>query len=67
MGDTEVGVVTRKGALDQARFVLGASAEARRTSRTENLVSLPAVTIDGASFVATVPAQSITTFVVSMP
>ena len=28
VGDTEVGVVTRKGALDQARFVLGASAEA---------------------------------------
>jgi aminopeptidase N len=28
VGDTEVGVVTRQGALDQARFVLGASAEA---------------------------------------
>jgi aminopeptidase N len=28
VGETEVGVVTRKGGLDQARFVLGASAEA---------------------------------------
>ena len=30
VGDTEVGVVTRRGALDQARFVLDASAEVLR-------------------------------------
>jgi aminopeptidase N len=30
VGDTEIGVVTRKGALDQAHFVLDASAEALR-------------------------------------
>src|SRR5262249_53077521 len=30
VGSTEVGVVTRKGALDQARFVLDASAEVLR-------------------------------------
>ncbi|MET0554691.1 MAG: M1 family metallopeptidase [Vicinamibacteria bacterium] len=30
VGETEVGVVTRKGALDQAKFVLDASAEALR-------------------------------------
>jgi aminopeptidase N len=30
VGETEVGVVTRKGALDQARFVLDASAETLR-------------------------------------
>jgi O-glycosyl hydrolase len=46
---------------------VGASAEARRTSRSENLVSLPAVTIANWSFVATVPAASITTFVIPMP
>jgi O-glycosyl hydrolase len=46
---------------------VGAAAEARRTSRTENLVSLPAVAIDGWSFTATVPAMSVTTFVVPLP
>jgi len=45
----------------------GTTAQALRTSRTENLVSLPAVAIQGWSFVATVPAFSITTFVVPMP
>jgi O-glycosyl hydrolase len=46
---------------------LGTTAEAHRTSRTENLASLAAVAIQGWSFVATVPAYSITTFVVPMP
>jgi O-glycosyl hydrolase len=46
---------------------VGATAQALRTSKSENLVSLPAVTIQGWSFVATVPASSITTFVVPMP
>src|SRR5262245_56423934 len=46
---------------------VGASADARRTSRSENLVSLPAVAIQDWSFVATVTAGSITTFVIPMP
>ena len=46
---------------------VAATAEAHRTSRTENLVSLPAVAISDWSFVATVTPGSITTFVVSMP
>jgi O-glycosyl hydrolase len=50
-----------------ALATVGATADAHRTSRTENLVSLSAVAISGWSFVATVPAFSITTFVVPMP
>jgi O-glycosyl hydrolase len=50
-----------------ALATVGVTADAHRTSRTENLVSLPAVSIQGWSFVATVPAYSITTFVVPMP
>jgi O-glycosyl hydrolase len=46
---------------------VGAAAEARRTSRTENLAALAAVPIQDWSFVATVPAYSVTTFVVPMP
>ena len=46
---------------------VGTAAEAHRTSRTEDLASLSAVAIQGWSFVATVPAYSITTFVVPMP
>jgi O-glycosyl hydrolase len=46
---------------------VGASVEAHRTSRTEDLVSLTALPVTGWSFVATVPAYSITTFVVPMP
>jgi O-glycosyl hydrolase len=46
---------------------VGATAEAHRTSPTENLVSLPPVSVQGWSFVAMVPAYSITTFIVSMP
>ncbi|HLK90323.1 MAG TPA: glycoside hydrolase [Polyangia bacterium] len=46
---------------------VGATAQALRTSKSENLAALPAVTIQGWSFVATVPAASITTFVVPMP
>jgi O-glycosyl hydrolase len=45
----------------------GASAEAHRTSRTEDLVSLTAVPIQNWSFVATVTPGSITTFVIAMP
>ena len=40
--------------------------EARRTSRTENLVSLPPVAIQGWSFVAMLPAFSVTTFVLHL-
>jgi len=46
---------------------VGASAEVHRTSRTENLVSVDAVPIQNWSFVATVPAFSITTFVIALP
>ena len=45
----------------------GATAQAFRTSRTENLASLAAVPIADWSFVATVTPGSITTFVVAMP
>ena len=44
----------------------GATAQAFRTSRTENLASLAAVPIADWSFVATVTPGSITTFVVAM-
>jgi O-glycosyl hydrolase len=46
---------------------VGASVEAHRTSKSEDLVSLTALPVTGWSFVATVPAYSITTFVVPMP
>jgi O-glycosyl hydrolase len=46
---------------------VAATADALRTSRSENLVSLAAVPIQDWSFVATVTAGSITTFVISMP
>ncbi len=46
---------------------VGTTAAATRTSRTENLVSLTALPIQGWSFVATVAPYSITTFVVPMP
>jgi hypothetical protein len=46
---------------------VGAAAEAHRTSRSEDLVSLTAVPIQNWSFVATVTAGSITTFVIAMP
>jgi O-glycosyl hydrolase len=46
---------------------VGATADARRTSRSENLVSLPAAAIQDWSFVATVTPGSITTFVIPMP
>jgi O-glycosyl hydrolase len=46
---------------------VGTSVEAHRTSKSENLVSLTALPVSGWSFVATVPAYSITTFVVPMP
>src|SRR3569623_548369 len=46
---------------------LGSSVEVHRTSRTENLVSIDAVAVHDWSFVATVPAFSITTFVLALP
>jgi O-glycosyl hydrolase len=46
---------------------VGSAAEAHRTSRTENLAALAAVAIQNWSFVVTVPAYSIATFVVPMP
>ena len=46
---------------------IGATADALRTSRSENLAALAAVPIQNWSFVATVAPGSITTFVVPMP
>jgi O-glycosyl hydrolase len=46
---------------------VAATAEAHRTSRSENLVSLAAAAIQDWSFVATVTPGSITTFVIAMP
>jgi hypothetical protein len=46
---------------------LGPMVEARRTSRDEDLEALPAIAADGYRFVVTVPALSVTTFVVPMP
>ena len=46
---------------------VGSAAEVHRVSRTENLVSLTPLGIQGFSFVATVAPYSITTFVVPMP
>lgn len=46
---------------------VGASVELHRTSSTEDLMSLPALSIQNWSFVATLPPSSITTFVVPMP
>jgi len=46
---------------------VGATAEAHRTSRSENLASLAAVAIADYSFVVTLPAYSVTTFVIPMP
>lgn len=43
---------------------VGASVEVHRTSPTEDLVELSPIPITGYSFTATLPAQSITTFVI---
>ncbi len=47
--------------------VVGPTVESHRTSRSEDLAALPATAIDGYSFVATMPAFSVTTFVVPLP
>jgi O-glycosyl hydrolase len=49
-----------------ALAALGAMAEVHRTSRTEDLVSLAAISLKDWSFVANAPAYSITTFVIPM-
>ena len=46
---------------------LGSTVEVHRTSRTENLVMVTPVPIQNWSFVATVPAFSVTTFVIALP
>lgn len=45
---------------------VGTTVQAYRTSRTENLAELEPIGIQGFSFMATVPAFSVTTFVVPM-
>jgi O-glycosyl hydrolase len=46
---------------------VGGEVDIHRTSRSENLVTIAAQAIQGFSFVATVPAFSVTTFVVPLP
>jgi O-glycosyl hydrolase len=46
---------------------VGSSADAWRTSRTEDLAPLPPVVIEDYALIATVPAESVTTFVVPIP
>ncbi|HSU40032.1 MAG TPA: glycoside hydrolase, partial [Polyangiaceae bacterium] len=46
---------------------VGSEVEIHRTSRSENLASVAAQPIQGFSFVVTVPAFSVTTFVVPLP
>ncbi len=46
---------------------VGASGNLYRTSRTEDLQALPAVTIEGYRVVLEVPAYSVSTFVIPMP
>jgi len=46
---------------------VGAMAEVRRTSKTENLATVAAAAIQDFKFVANVPPYSVTTFVIPMP
>lgn len=46
---------------------VGSSVTVRRTSRTEDLAAVPDVAIESYSFVATLPAYSVTTFIVPIP
>ncbi|HWA77008.1 MAG TPA: glycoside hydrolase [Polyangiaceae bacterium] len=46
---------------------VGTMIEVHRTSRTENLASVASAAVQNFSFVATVPAYSVTTFVVPIP
>jgi hypothetical protein len=46
---------------------VGTSAQVHRTSRTEDLLALPDIPISDYALVATIPAFSVTTFVVPMP
>ncbi len=46
---------------------MGATVEVHRTSRTENLAPLSAIPIEGYSFTATMPANSVTTLVIATP
>ena len=59
-GDTDLHVT-----YDLSKFTrLGASALVYRTSPTEDLATLPPVTLTGKRLAATVPAKSVTTFVI---
>lgn len=54
--------------LDLTRLpTVGPAAEVHRTSRTEDLVRLPNMAIEDYRLVVTIPAYSITTFVIPMP
>jgi O-glycosyl hydrolase len=64
-GDTSA---SRRFTFDLTKLPsVGAMAEAHRTSRSEDLVELPASAIDHYALVVTIPAYSVTTFVVPMP
>lgn len=55
-----------RSAVDLSRFArLGATATAYRTSPAENLAPLPELPLSGKTLVAALPAQSITTFVIT--
>ncbi|WP_437874681.1 glycoside hydrolase family 30 protein [Sorangium sp. So ce513] len=54
--------------LDLTRLpTVGPAAEAHRTSRTEDLARLPDMAIEDYRLVVTIPAFSVTTFVIPMP
>lgn len=63
-GDT---AATKGFTFDLTLRNVGASAEVRRTSRTENLATIAAAAIQDFKFVANVPPYSVTTFVIPMP
>lgn len=59
---------TKRFTFDLTRLPsVGAAAEARRTSRTEDLAELPPIAIEDYALVVTIPAYSVTTLVVPMP
>jgi O-glycosyl hydrolase len=69
-------LVARNGSTSESKAVtfdltalpsVGPSASVHRTSRAEDLAPLSDVTIEGYRLVATLPAGSVTTFVIGLP
>ncbi|HEY3499591.1 MAG TPA: glycoside hydrolase [Polyangiaceae bacterium] len=74
--DRSVAVVVRNGSTTASKAFtfdltalrsVGAVVKVHRTSRSEDLEALPDVAVEDYSFVATIPAFSVTTFVIAMP